>query len=70
VRGAEVIVFQMKNLLRAVFCVSLALVAGCSSYDKRFAAATDSDVKRQSLEGAYSGRWSSARAVGYGDVMG
>ena len=56
----------MKNLLRAVFCVSLALVAGCSSYDKRFAAATDSDVKRQSLEGAYSGRWSSARNSAWG----
>ncbi len=64
--GAGVIVLQMKNLLRAVFCVSLALVAGCSSYAKRFAAATDSDVKRQSLEGAYSGRWSSARNSAWG----
>ena len=57
----------MKNFLRAVFCLSLALVAGCSNYDKRFAFASRSDVKRTSpYEGAYSGRWSSSRNSAWG----
>lgn len=66
----EVIVLQMKNLLRAVFCLSLALVAGCSNYEKRFADAGRSDVKRVSpYEGAYSGRWSSTRNSAWGGKL-
>ena len=56
----------MKNLLRTVFGLSLALIAGCSSYDQRFAAASRSDVKHLLYEGAYSGRWTSARHPGGG----
>ena len=56
----------MKNLLRSIFCLSLALIAGCSSYEKHFAAASRSDVKRLLHEGAYSGRWTSASHPGGG----
>ncbi len=57
----------MKNLLRAVFCLSLAFVAGCSSYESRFAAAARTDAKRMSpYEGAYSGRWSSTKNSAWG----
>ena len=56
----------MPNFLRAVFCLSLALIAGCSSYDKRFAEASRGDVKGVLCDGAYSGRWTSASHPGGG----
>ena len=56
----------MKNLLRTIFCLALALVAGCSGFEKHFAAASRSDVKRLLHEGAYSGRWTSASHPGGG----
>lgn len=60
----------MKNLIRAAFCLALALVAGCSSYDKTFAAASRSDVKRTSpYEGAYAGRWTSSRNSAWGGEL-
>ncbi len=60
----------MKNLLRAAFCLSLAFVAGCSSYNRKFAAASRGDVKRVSpYEGAYSGRWSSSKNSAWGGEL-
>ena len=59
----------MKNLLRTVFCLCLALVAGCSSYDRRFAFASRSDVKHALHEGAYSGRWTSSRNSAWGGEL-
>ena len=57
----------MTHFIRTVLCLSLALVAGCSSYDGRFAEASRNDVKRVSPhEGAYSGRWTSASHPGGG----
>ncbi len=56
----------MKNLLRTVLCLSLALVAGCSSYGKRFADASRADVNHLLHEGAYAGRWTSARNSAWG----
>ena len=56
----------MKNLIRTVLCLSLALVAGCSSYGKRFALASRSDVKHRLHEGAYAGRWTSAKNSTWG----
>lgn len=56
----------MMHYLRAALCLALALVAGCSSYEKHFAEASRSDVKRLRYEGAYSGRWTSASHPGGG----
>ena len=56
----------MKTLLLAVFCLSLALVAGCSSYDKNFAFASRADVKHLLHEGAYAGRWTSSKNSAWG----
>lgn len=56
----------MTHFFRAVLCLSLALVAGCSGYDRRFAEASRTDVKRLLHEGAYSGRWTSASHPGGG----
>ncbi len=50
----------MMHFFRAAFCFSLALVAGCSSYGKRFADSARSDVKHLVHEGAYAGKWTSA----------
>ena len=61
----------MKNLLRIVFCISLTLIAGCSSYDTRFAAAAklEGPVKTMPYAGAYSGRWTSARNSAWGGKL-
>lgn len=56
----------MKNLLRSVFCLSVALIAGCSNYERRFADASTSEVKHPLQGGAYSGRWTSASHPGGG----
>ena len=56
----------MKNLIRTVLCLSLALVAGCSSYGKRFAFASRADGKHLRHEGAYAGRWTSAKNSAWG----
>lgn len=50
--------------------MSLAFLAGCSSYEKKFAAAARSDVKRTSpYEGAYSGQWTSSRNSAWGGKL-
>lgn len=59
----------MKNLLRTVLCLSLALVAGCSSYGKRFAFESRADVKHLLHEGAYTGRWTSAKNSAWGGEL-
>ena len=64
--GETVIVPAMTHFFRTVLCLSLALVAGCSSYDRRFAEASRGDGKRTSCEGTYSGRWTSASHPGGG----
>ena len=56
----------MTNFFRAVFCLSFALIAGCSNYGQRFAAASRDEVKHLPYEGAYSGRWTSASHPGGG----
>lgn len=56
----------MNYYFRAALCLSLALVAGCSSYEKHFTEASRSDVKRLLYEGAYSGLWTSASHPGGG----
>ena len=56
----------MMHFFRAALCLSLALVAGCSSYNKRFAYSARSDVKHLVHEGAYAGRWTSAANSAWG----
>lgn len=56
----------MTSFFRTVLCLSLALVAGCSSYDRRFAFASRAEVKHLLHEGAYSGRWTSAKNSAWG----
>ncbi len=56
----------MTHFFRAALCLSLAFVAGCSSYGRRFSEASRMDVKRLLYEGAYSGRWTSASHPGGG----
>jgi hypothetical protein len=54
----------MKHILRAVFCLSLTLAAGCSNFEKRFAAASqvEGPLKTGPYAGAYSGTWTSANS--------
>lgn len=61
----------MKNLLRTVFCICWALIAGCSSYDKRFETASklEGPAKTAPYAGAYSGRWASARNSAWGGEL-
>ena len=56
----------MTYFFRAVFCISFALIAGCSSYGKRFTFAARADVKHLLHEGAYAGRWTSVRNSAWG----
>ncbi len=56
-------------LLRLLPCLAIMLLAGCSSYNQRFAKASRGDVHRVVNEGAYSGRWSSARNSAWGGKL-
>ena len=56
----------MMHFFRAALCLSLALVAGCSSYNQRFAYSARSDVKHLVHGGAYAGRWTSAKNSAWG----
>lgn len=62
----------MKNLLRIIFCLSLALIAGCSAnFEQRFAAASklEGPLRPGPYAGAYSGRWTSARNSAWGGKL-
>jgi hypothetical protein len=52
--------------LRLLPCLVIVLAAGCSSYSRKFASASRSDVKHLQFEGAYSGKWTSASHPGGG----
>ncbi len=56
-------------LLRFLPCLALVLLAGCSTYNQRFAQASRADVHRLVHEGAYAGRWWSAQNSVWGGKL-
>ena len=54
----------MRNVLRLLPCLAIVLLAGCSSYGKRFTAAAIAPGNATQFAGAYSGRWMSASHPG------
>ncbi len=56
----------MKNFLRTAIGLLCALLAGCSTYEKRFADATHAPAKAGKFAGAYSGKWMSSNHPGGG----
>jgi len=57
---------MIRNLLRLLPCFAIIFTAGCSTYDKRFSAASRTPVKNGDLTGAYAGKWMSASHPGGG----
>jgi hypothetical protein len=56
----------MQNSLRTLICVAAIALAGCSSFDRRFAEASRARPTDDPLAGAYSGKWSSSQHPGGG----
>ena len=57
---------MMCILLRLLPCLAITILAGCSSFEKRFAEASQTPVKSGQSAGAYAGRWTSASHPGGG----
>lgn len=57
---------MLVRFLRFLPCLAILLLAGCSHFDERFAAASRAPEKRAQFAGAYSGRWMSAGHAGSG----
>ena len=55
-----------RMLLRFLPCLAMLLVAGCSTFEKRFAAASKLPVKNGQPASAYAGKWASASHPGGG----
>lgn len=59
----------MKQLFQILAGLTVFTLAGCSSYDQRFAEAARAGATGDAFAGAYSGRWNSSRHPGGGGQL-
>jgi len=60
---------MMRNFFRLLPCILVVFTAGCSTYNKRFAEASNAPAKSGQFAGAYSGRWMSSKSPGSGGKL-
>ncbi len=57
---------MIRILLRLLPCLAIPILSGCSSFEKRFAEASQTPAKGGQFAGVYVGKWMSAQHPGSG----